>query len=100
MFSKKDFNFGNINTDSLKQSNVYELGRDKIHIDGYTFDKQNVSNNPNLLFMLILCIDPTKKQKELLNKLEVRFEDDNGNIIFPKEGVNDDNEDKDQDDGR
>lgn len=60
----------------------YIIG-EKVEFDGFTFSKNTITSNPILLMMLVLCIDPTNKQKELMKKLEITFADDKGNIVFP-----------------
>lgn len=64
---------------------IYSIGAEKINFDGFSFDKNFVNNNLLATLMLIICIDPTEKQKELMNKIGVVFEDDNGKKVFPRE---------------
>lgn len=64
---------------------IIGAGTDRIKIDDFEFSKKTLSNQPMLTLMLLICIDPTEKQKELLEKLEVFFTDDNKKQVFPKE---------------
>lgn len=66
------------------QPSLMEIGAEKVKIDGFTFDKMRVSNAPHMLLMLLIAIDPTEKQKEILEKFEVVFTDDNKKQVFPK----------------
>ncbi len=61
-----------------------EVGAEKVKIDGFTFDKNRVGTNPFMLIMLLIALDPTEKQKELLEKFDVVFTDDNKKQVFPK----------------
>lgn len=63
---------------------VPEIGTEKVKIDGFTFDKNRIISNPFMLLMLLIVMDPTEKQKELLEKFEVVFTDDNKKQVFPK----------------
>lgn len=82
---REDFESGQWKQDMI-------IGGEKVEIDGFTFDKQRVANTPYLFLMLLLCIDPTEKQKEILNKFGVVFTDDNKKQLFPRE--NEDGENK------
>lgn len=66
---------------------VPEIGTEKVKIDGFTFDKNRIISNPFMLLMLLIVMDPTEKQKELLEKFEVVFTDDNKKQVFPKVDV-------------
>lgn len=71
--------------DGPQLNKIYTIGDNKIEFDGFTFNKNNLTQNPLLALMAIIAIDPTEKQKELMNKLEIIFEDDFGKRVFPKE---------------
>jgi len=78
------------------QPTAMEIGREKVKIDEFTFDKGRMSDprNAAMLLMLLIAIDPTEKQKELLEKFEVVFTDDNKRRVFPKEDTDKENADK------
>ncbi|MCK4500702.1 hypothetical protein KAU11_09390 [Candidatus Babeliales bacterium] len=59
------------------------IGAEKIKFDGFIFDKATVENNPILTMMLLICADPTEKQKELLDLIGVVLEDDNRKKFYP-----------------
>ena len=60
------------------------IKKEPFEFHGYEFDKEFLSKTPFSLLMLLFCIDPTPLQKELLNELDVVFEDNNKKIVFPK----------------
>lgn len=64
------------------------LGEAKIDIDGFTFGEKSLQMNPARLTMLLLCIDPTEKQKEIFKKLNVILYDDFGKQYYPREEEN------------
>lgn len=70
---------------------IPKIGAHKVQIDGFTFDYERTTSMPHLLLMLLICIDPTEKQKELLDKFGVVFTDDNGKRIYPR--IEEDGED-------
>jgi hypothetical protein len=55
----------------------------QVEVAGYKFDVEPMQNNPFLMLMALICIDPTEKQRELLEKMEVVFMDSNGKQMFP-----------------
>ena len=59
------------------------LNKKEIEVDGFTFDSIAMSENPFLMMMALICIDPNEKQAELLNKAEVVFMDANNKQMFP-----------------
>ena len=61
------------------------IGAKKIKIDGFTFDKAFLESNPIMTLMLLIAIDPTEKQKELLDLIDVIVADDNGKKLYPRE---------------
>lgn len=71
---------------------IPKIGAHKVQIDGFTFDYERITSMPQLFLMLLICMDPTEKQKEMLEKFQVVFTDDNGKQVFPK--VDDNAEDK------
>ena len=67
-----------------KYNNKLIITGEKINIDGFEFDKEKVTANPLLTIMLIICSDPTEKQMEVLDKLEIRMLDDRGKQFYPR----------------
>ena len=61
------------------------IGAKKIKIDGFTFDKVFLESNPIMTLMLLIAIDPSKKQKELLDLIDIVVADDNGKKLYPRE---------------
>lgn len=59
------------------------LNNKEIEVDGFIFDSAALQNNPFLMLMGLICIDPTEKQAELLRKADVTFTDAKGKQIFP-----------------
>lgn len=57
----------------------------EIEVDGYSFKGAGLTSNPINLLLTLIALDPTDKQKELLNKVGMEMKDVKGNIIFPKE---------------
>ena len=80
MITKKDFEAGD-----WKVDNVPIIGSKKIKIDEFIFDEKVVVSNPIFSLLLILASDLTEKQKEIMNKLKIVIEDDNGKKFFPRE---------------
>lgn len=60
------------------------LTEKKFEFNGFTFDSVALQNNPFLLLMATIVIDPTPLQKEFLEKLELTFMDADGKQIFPQ----------------
>lgn len=65
--------------------NGQSLTKEYIKIDGFEFDSEAMQNNPLMLLMSVICIDPTEKQKEFLDKLGVTLLDSKNKKVFPKE---------------
>jgi hypothetical protein len=61
------------------------LGDEKVEIDGFVFWKNKAVSNPFFLMMTLICCDPTEKQKEVLDKFEVKLLDDEDNSFYPRE---------------
>lgn len=61
------------------------LGAKKIKIDGFTFYQEKAKQNPFFMMMLLICCDPTEKQKELLDEFEIQLLDDEGKVFYPRE---------------
>ena len=61
------------------------LGDKKLDIDGFKFGEKSLQMNPARLAVLILAIDPTPKQKEVMKKLGIVLVDDFGKQFFPRE---------------
>lgn len=66
-------------------NNTIKIGAEKIKFEGFTFDKGFVTSNPIMTLMLVLASDPTDKQKELLDLIDIVIEDDNGKRFYPRE---------------
>jgi len=66
------------------------LASKTIEVDGYKFDLAQLQNNPFIMLMALICIDPTEKQKELLEKAEIVFKDADDKQMFPIEKADDD----------
>ena len=60
------------------------LNEKMIEVDGFKFDAIAMQENPFLMIMATICIDPTPKQAELLLKTELKFQDAEGKQIFPR----------------
>jgi len=60
------------------------LNEKMIEVNGFSFDAIARQENPFLMMMAVICIDPTDIQKELLEKAEVVFMDAKNKQIFPK----------------
>lgn len=60
------------------------INEKKFEVGGFEFDSIALQNNPFLMMMALICIDPTPLQEELLEKAEVTFVDINNKQIFPK----------------
>lgn len=78
-----------------KADNIPEIGAKKVDIDGFQFDYNRLTNMPQLLLMLLICADPSEKQKEILDKFGVVFTDDTRRQFYPrlKEKKDDDKKD-------
>jgi hypothetical protein len=64
------------------------VGQKVIDLDGFKFNEKILQSNLARLVMLFLTLDPTPKQKELLNKIGVVLLDDYGKQFFPQEEEN------------
>ena len=60
------------------------IGDKKIEIDGFTFGEKSLKANLARLTVLLMCIDPTPKQKEILEKLDIILLDDFNKQFFPR----------------
>lgn len=67
-----------------KADDIPEIGAKKVMIDGFQFDYNRLSNMPQLLLMLLICADPSEKQKEILDKFGVVFTDDTRRQFYPR----------------
>jgi len=67
-----------------KADDIPLVGQKKVDIDGFQFDYNRMVNMPHLLLMLIICADPSEKQKEVLDKFGVVFTDDTRRQFYPK----------------
>jgi len=72
------------------------LNEKKFEVNGFEFDAIALQNNPFLMMMAVICIDPTPLQEEFLEKAEVTFVDINNKQIFPKLKEIDEDEDFDE----
>lgn len=60
------------------------LSKKMIEVNGFKFDALAMQENPFIMIMATICIDPTPLQAELLNKAELVFMDAENKQIFPK----------------
>ena len=75
---------------------VPEIGAKKVMIDGFQFDYNRMISMPNLLLMLLICADPSEKQKEILDKFGVVFTDDTRKQFYPRVEEKKDEEENDK----
>lgn len=75
--------------DKMKLPNAQIIGKPKIKFGDFVFDKETVEKNPILLFTLILCVDPTPKQLEIMKQIGIVFRDDNDKQFFPRQELED-----------
>lgn len=61
--------------------NVYIVGRKKVSIGGFEFFEEDLKN-PMFVLTLLAIIDPTEKQREVLNASKLRFLDANNKDVF------------------
>ena len=64
--------------------NGERLDKTEFECNGFTFDSVALGENPALMLMCVICMDPTPIQEEFLSKAEVTFTDSKGKQIFPK----------------
>lgn len=61
-----------------------------VEVNGFEFDITAMQENPLLMIIATICIDPTPLQAELLEKAEITFLDAKNRQIFPKVVVEED----------
>lgn len=64
------------------------LSSEKLIIDEYEIDVSVLKNNPFITQLLLIAIDPSPKQKLILDAVGVKLTDINGKYIYPKETNN------------